>query len=340
MKRVDESRATRRACPGWLRGAALSGALALPAAAQEVTFFGGATNSIDAHLHVSEQTYAWKVEYRQGLGEHFEFSYAWLNEGHVSGHHRDGSALQLWARENVFDRRLSIAVGAGAFRYHDTAESRDGFDNVHDFAALLSADVAVYLGKRWILRGEVNRTLADSSSIDTWDFLLGLGYQLTPPDEVGPRAWPETQSEPATLHEITLFAGHVVLNSLDSPSAVAASLEYRRSLSRYFDVSAAFLYEGGSSVARRAGFIVQGWLVRVFLRDRLALSLGLGLHLAVNERRDETSDRSRVALAGEITPSVSYRFSKRWHVRFSWNRSVTNYDRDTEVHQLGVGYRF
>ena len=329
-----------RASSAWLLGGVLWGARAFPAAAQELTYFEGATNSIDSPLVVSDTTYAWKVEYRQGLGEHFELSYSWLNEGHVAGHRRDGSSLQLWARETILDRRLSLALGAGAFRYYDTTKASDGFQDDHGFAGLFSADAAVYPGKRWILRAEVNRTLASPKSFDTWDFVLGLGYQLTPPEEPGQRPWPDRQAENKTNNEITLFAGWTVVNSFDSPNSLATSLEYRRSLSRYFDVVTSFLYEGDSRLVHRGGFIVQGSLGRAFLRERVALSLGVGLYIAVDRRRNTASGGSDETLAGMVTPSVSYRFAEHWHARFSWNRAVTTYDRDTEVRQIGVGYRF
>ncbi|MFI5180036.1 MAG: hypothetical protein ACHQPI_01435 [Thermoanaerobaculia bacterium] len=311
---------------------------ALPAAAQEVTLFGGVTKSITP----DEKTYAWKLEYRQGLGEHFGFTYSWLNEGHVTDHHRDGHSLQLWARENVFDRRLSVSLGAGAIRYYDTSGTGEAsaYNDVHGFAGLVSLDVAAYLGKRWILRAEVNRTFATSQSIDTWDFMAGLGYQLTPPDEPGPRAWPEKQAEPTTHNEVTAFVGQTVVNSFDSSKSVATSLEYRRGLSRYFDVSASFLYEGDSRVVRRGGFIIEGWFGRAFLHDRLALSLGVGVYLAVDKREAAASGDQGGTVAAIITPSVSYRFAKHWDARLSWNRIATTYDKDTDVFQLGVGYRF
>jgi hypothetical protein len=331
----------RRASRRFGAASILGGLLVLAAAprisAQEFTLFGGKTAAPD----LSESTYAWKIEYRQGLGEHFEFSYAWLNEGHVSGHHRDGHVFQLWARENFLDRRLSLALGAGTMRYYDTQEASnaEGFADVHGYAAIAGFDAAYYLGKRWISRLEVNRTWASSQSIDTWDFLLGIGYQLTAPDEPGPRSWPGTQDEPTTHNEITAFVGQTVVNSFNSPNSVAWSLEYRRGLSRYFDVSAAFLYEGDARLIRRAGFIVQGWFGRAFLHDRLALSLGIGVYIAVDTYNTESGDNGGT-LAGMITPSVSYRFAKHWDGRFSWNRTFTTYNRDTDVFQFGLGYRF
>lgn len=308
------------------------------ARAQEFTLFGGASTAKD----LGDKTYGWKIEYRQGLGDYFEFSYSWLNEGHVTDHHRDGHTLQLWLRDTFFDRKLSVALGAGPFRYYDTASANTeaGYSDVHGFAGIFSADVAFYLGNRWLLRTEVNRTVAGSKSIDTFNFLLGLGYQLTAPDSPGPRPWPERQAETTSNNEVTVFLGRTVVNSFESEKSVAASVEYRRPLNRYFDVSASFLYEGDSQVVRRGGFIVQGWFGRAFFEDRLTLSLGAGVYIAVDKRQLDAPGNSSGTLAGMVTPSVSYRFAEHWDGRFSWNRTVTTYDKDTDVFLIGLGYRF
>jgi hypothetical protein len=317
---------------------AVTVAAAVPVAAQEFTLFGGKTTA----FNFAQSTYAWKLEYRQGLGEHFEFSYSWLNEGHIEGHHRDGHVAQLWARQGFLQRRLTLALGAGTMRFYDTQEgsTADSYSNVHGWAGIASFDAAYYLGKRWTSRLQVNRTWAPSTTIDTWDFLLGVGYQLTAPDEPGPRAWPERQEQPTTRNEITAFVGQTVVNSFNSQNSVSASLEYRRGLSQYFDVSASFLYEGNSQLVRRAGFIVQGWFGRSFFCDRLAISIGVGPYIAVDTYEQSASGEGSGTIAGMITPSVSYRFATHWLGRFSWNRTFTNYDKDTDVFQFGLGYRF
>jgi hypothetical protein len=308
-------------------------------AAQEFTLFGGKTTAFD----LSESTYAWKIEYRQGLGEHFEFSYSWLNEGHISGHHRDGHTFSLWARENFLDRRLSLALGAGAYRFYDTQEglAEGTYENVHGWAGIASFDAAYYMGKRWVSRLQVNRTWTPSTTVDTWNFLLGVGYQLTAPDVPGPRPEAAEQAEPTTRNEITAYVGQTVVNSFNSQNSVAAALEYRRGLSRYFDVSLSFLYEGNPDLVRRAGFILQGWFGRAFFDGRLALAVGVGPYFAVDTQNNAAaSDQGSGTVAGMITPSVSYRFARHWDGRFSWNRTFTTYNKDTDVFLFGLGYRF
>ena len=44
--------------------------------------------------------------------------------------------------------------------------------------------------------------------------------------------------------------------------------------------------------------------------------------------------------AGIFTMTASYRIGREWAARFSWSRVLSNYDRDTDLLLLGVGYRF
>src|SRR6478609_8116872 len=45
-------------------------------------------------------------------------------------------------------------------------------------------------------------------------------------------------------------------------------------------------------------------------------------------------------VAGIFTMTASYRIGREWTARFSWNRVLSNYDRDADVLLFGVGYRF
>ena len=66
------------------------------------------------------------------------------------------------------------------------------------------------------------------------------------------------------------------------------------------------------------------WFGQVDLQERVILYLaGMGL-----------------MSVGIVTLTTSYRFHPHWGVRASWNRIVTNYNRDTDVILGGIGYRF
>jgi len=42
----------------------------------------------------------------------------------------------------------------------------------------------------------------------------------------------------------------------------------------------------------------------------------------------------------EVIVTASVRFGREWVGRFSWNRILSNYDRDTDIMVFGAGYRF
>ncbi len=84
--------------------------LSSPVFAGELSLLGGygwTTNP-------AEKTYAWQIQYLEGLGEHFAYSLSYLNQGHFTDHHRDANAVNLWLSTNLLDRHLSLGVGAGA----------------------------------------------------------------------------------------------------------------------------------------------------------------------------------------------------------------------------------
>ncbi len=310
-----------------------------PAPAQELTVYAGGRTSSDTR----ERSYAWKLEYLQGLGEHFHFTWSWLNEGHVLGHHRDGHTLQFWARANVLERRLSLALGGGGYRFYDTQEAptTQGYADVHGSGAILSGTAAWYFRDRLVVRGEINRIWAPTTtSIDTWTLLVGVGYQLQAPSEPGPRPVPERQREWTTPNEITAFVGRTVVNSFGSESGIASQIAYRRGISRYFVWSVSLINEGDPDVIRRNGIATQMWAARVFLHERFEIGLGVGGYYSLDKKYEPPPGASAKTLSALVTPTFGWRFAPRWILRFDWDRTVTGYDRDTDIFGLGVGYRF
>lgn len=307
--------------------------------AQEFTAYAGGMTSSDT----KERSYAWKIEYLQGLGEHVHFTWSWLNEGHVLGHHRDGHTLQFWARGNFLDRRLSLAFGLGGYRYFDTEEAvtAQGYADVHGSGAIASASAGYYFENRMVFRGQLNRTWAPSNSIDTWTFLLGVGYQLQAPESPGPRPKPVRQVDWTTHNEVTLSLGRTVVNSYQSEKGLAGKGTYRRGVARYVVWSLALINEGDPDVIRRNGLASQVWGARVFLEEKFEIGLGVGLYFALDQKYEPLPGGAGThTLAGLITPTFAWRFAPRWDLRVDWDRTITSYDRDTDLFTLGASYRF
>ncbi len=329
----------RLAAVGLAIGSVLCVLVATPARAQEIAVAGGVTRDSDVHA----DSYAWAIEYLQGLGENQAFSVAWVNEGHFPDHHRDGHAFQYWGRINVLDRRLSLAVGAGPYRYFDTTAAKHGgtWSDTHGWGAIESASATWYFPSRWLAQARVNWIQADHS-FNSWSATLGVGYQLSPPPSQGPLPRPPHQADWTTRDEVTLLAGQTVVNSFQSPSSVATSFEYRHGIGRYVDATIQWLNEGDSHVVRRNGAILEIQAVRAFLGDHLVLGAGGGAYVAIDKRRPPSPNEvvPGGTLAGIVTLRAAYRINSRWEIPADWNRIVTGYDRDTDVFLVGLGYRF
>lgn len=322
--------------PLLLMGAACALLSARSASAQEIALYGGWLRGAGTN------TYSWAIDYTEGFGRYVAGSITWLNEGHMPDHHRDGQAVQIWGRLPLAQNRFVIAVGVGPYRYFDTeaAEQGQGYSNTHGWGGLFSARATWYTSRRWTTSLQLNRVQV-SNGPSTTAVLLGAGYQLDAPDEPGPRAWALPRTHDVTNNEVTVLVGQTILNSLESQTSIAESIEYRRGLTHWLDGTLGYLHEGGGLKARRDGLTAQLWLTRAFLDEQLTLGIGAGAYAAIHhgEDPDERSTGDGI-LSGLVSVSASYRFTQHWAARVTWNRVVTRYSRDTDVLMGGIGYRF
>jgi len=309
-----------------------------PACAQEIGFLAGYL----LEHNLEQETYSWDVEYQHALGEHGAISFAWINEGHFDNDHRDGQTIQFWLRDHIFDPRLIVSAGIGPYFYYNTARASEGasYSDDHGWGGVVSASAKWYGRHRWFYEMRLQRIIANGS-FDTTALLGGVGYQLEAPSSPGPVTSPMDITEKTTGRELTLYVGQTIVNSFSSELGLARSLEYRQGISPHVDWSVAWLHEGDARLVRRNGILAELWLVRDFLDKRLALSGGAGMYIAIDKfRSDQEGEDGDETVAAVVTASASYRLSSRWLTRVSWNRIVTDYDRDTDVILLGLGYRF
>ncbi len=326
----------------FVRSAAISILLVLlagPAIAGEISFLGG-YGWTDTPV---EKTYAWQVQYMEGLGENFAYSLSYMNQGHFIAHHRDANAASLWLRTNLLDKRLSLGVGAGGLFYYDTitpagsSTSRD----FHGWGTIASVAATWYTESRWFGQLQGN-WVRGGQSFDTLTAVAGIGYQLDAPPTPGPDLKGPRQSKRTTENELTLFGGETVVNIPGSGHSTAVALEYRRGVLRYLDWTVRALYEGRSDLIDRYGLTSQLWLTKAFLDERLALGAGFGGYVALDKRRggQEQKLSSDLFVSEVFSMTGSVRLSERWLVRGTWDRIITGYDRDSDIFLGGLGYRF
>lgn len=312
--------------------------LALPLCKADAQWLGLSAGGI-LNNNPFARSYAWKIEYYDNIADNFLWSFIWYNEGHIKNHHRDGMLLQAWYRQPLVQDKLFIAAGAGPFYFFDTTKDHaPGYEDVHAFAAGAGIDIWYYMTPRWALKTGAMFVLSEGANANTVSLTLGAIYKFEDEQTTRGRV-PYLEYEGS--NEITVYLGQTIVNSFQSQKSMAVMVDYRRNIFKYLDVSAAFLNEGDSDVIRRNGIIMQLWPTRRFAGGRLSLGAGLGAYIALDRHNNAPANTSTSALAGIITMSAGYRLSfAPISLRASWNRTVTSYNRDTDIIMGGVGYYF
>jgi hypothetical protein len=304
-----------------------------PASAQEFSLLGGVMRSDDP----AGNSYAWLFSYQQDLSEHLAVSFTWQNEGHVPDHHRDGHSVQIWGKTKLFSPNLELAAGIGPYRYYDTTVADNGgsYADDHGYGVLYSLTATWRTSGRLLYQARLDR-VETRHSIDTTELIFGIGYKL---DQDGQSIYKDfgAQRLAAKRDEVTLFAGGTIVNSFESENSFAKSIEYRHTFGPVLRGTIAWMNEGDARLIRRNGIITQAWLEPSFSGDKFTLGIGAGAYIAVDEYRE--GDHGAFA-SGVFTMTASLRFGREWVGRFSWNRILSNYDRDTDIIVFGAGYRF
>src|SRR5437870_6492892 len=277
-----------------------------------------------------ERTYTWALDYRQHLTEHIDVSAAWINEGHLPNHHRDGATAQIWARTTVLNPSLSVSAGVGPYGYFDTtALSADAREiDAHGWGVIYSLAATWRVKDRWLLQLRANR-IETQRSVDTTSVLFGVGYQL---DDL-----PAAEGRPAIFSgigerndaELGVMLGTTFVNDFDSEASFAKSIEYRRGLGRFLDWTIAWLNEGNSRLVRRNGVVTQLWLVRPVWDERATLEAGVGPYVIVDTYGGGDTAGGYERVAGLFSLGASYRLTARWRARVSWNRVFADNPYDT-----------
>jgi len=285
----------------------------------------------------SHSSYAWQLAYQQKLFSFIDWGFSWINEGHYPTSHRDGPALQLLARRDFLMIRLSLMAGYGPYRYFDTESSKHArsFKDAHGWGQVLTAAAAWNFSSGWLVQARLNHIVTDKS-LETTSLQFGLGYRLSRGDGKG--SGPDYRD---LKNEVTAYYGKTIVNSTTSQSARAYGFEYRRELRSWLDWTAGYLHEGNPDIVRRGGVTTQFWPKREFFGGRAALGAGFGAYAAVDERKHSGEGAGGgVFITGLMTMTASYRFSPHIALRANWNRTITSYNRDTDVMTVGAGYRF
>lgn len=304
--------------------------------AQELTFLGGVMRADEAG-----SSYTWQIDYRQNFHEYVAGSFSYLNEGHIPGHHRDGNALQVWARLPFWKDRIAVALGAGAYYFYDTQYSAAGGSaNIHGTAPIYSLTATGYLSNRWFYRVALSR-IEPAHELKTTTASLGVGFwfgrdQKPVPGKLGDAP---AMKGFVTENELTAFGGQSVVNTFFSQEARAYALEFRRGLAPHVDWTVTALHEGDPLIVRRNGLAAQVWAINTF-DEKVTFGIGAGPYAYIDRRHPPTGDHTPAALAPLVSLTAARRISDHWIARLTWHRVVSSYNRDADIFLLGLGYRW
>jgi len=312
--------------PSIVLAAALGGLAAAGARAQSVSVLAGVLGDRDT----AEESYTWSLDYQHPIYRGLGIGAAWINEGHLTNHHRDGLAGQLWLGTKF--NRMSLAVGAGPYYQVDTTQQPGDRREVdsHGWGFVYSAAFWWQLGNRWMHQIRLNR-VASTDQPATTGVLYGLAYNFR-----GAEGAPE-DAEPFG-YQLSALAGVTIANSFSSETSAAQSVELRRTSGGPFEWTLAWLDEGTSGTLHRDGFAAQGWLARRRHEGKTTLAIGLGPYAIVDTSVEERQKTRH--WAGLVSLSASQRFATHWRGRISFNRVVGTHPFDSDVLLAGAAYGF
>jgi len=324
---------------GWKAGLFALLGIGLNLHAQELTLLGGLTSK----ENFGKSTYTWQIEYRQDFYRYLAGSISRINEGHLPGHHRDGDAWEISGRLPLFNDKVALSLGVGAYYFYDTQTLPNGDStNIHGVAPIYSFSATGYLSNRMFYRVMLNR-INPTHDITVTTAAVGVGVWLGRDKKPTPGKLGDAPEEKAyvTENEITLFGGQSVVNTLFSETARAYGGEYRRGFSPHFDGSASLIYEGDPEIIRRSGGAIQVWAVNTFFDERLSLGVGLGPYVYIDRKRPRNDNQQNpAAIAPLISLTFAVRMSEHWLARLTWDRVASSYKRDADIFLLGLGYRW
>jgi hypothetical protein len=321
---------------GWICGTLLFVVASQEMAAQELE---GAYGWMQTPT-LSQSSYSYQFDYRQDFTPNLGSSLAWINEGHVSGHKRDGYAWEAWLTLPTFDDRLAFSLGAGPYYFFDTQRlPGGGSTDVHGTAPVYSFTATYYTDDRWFARFTVNR-ITPSHDITVNSAAVGIGYWLGEGDrpEKGGLSRPPG-SDAVTENELTVFAGKSVENTWSDSITDAGALEYRHGLLPHLDGTLSYIYEGDPKVIRRNGAALQIWPVYPFNNGGFTVGMGFGIYATIDQKNISRVDAYHAPLISPlVSPTVGVRLSDAWLIRATFNR-VVSYDKpDADVFLLGLGF--
>ncbi len=283
-------------------------------------------------------TYSYALEYRRPVYGDFAGSFTWLNEGHITNHHRDGQSIQAWWRSQPDEsvRGLSFDLGIGPYRYYDTTRPSpdERYANQHGWGWLASAEADYRFDSRWYGSLRLNQVDAHGS-FDSTSVMVGVGYIFDVRNSATPLD--TSLSGPSSGVEVDALAGETILNSFKSQTNATGGIGARLQMTNWLSGSATYLNAGESDGGWRSAAALQLWAEQALTQHvTVGASVGGFFPFDIGDSAHTGKDRTSAMIGVE----AAYYYDKHWVGRFIWDRVGTGDNHDSDIYLFNVGYRF
>lgn len=314
---------------------ALTGLIPLTAHGQEQLALAGIIDTND-HSGIS---YTWQLHYRKPLTTRLSGSLAWINEGHVPDHHRDGGAALLWFNGPKWRERLALEFAVGPYFFFDTVPSSDlrGFEDIHGLGEILSVALTYQRQSPWSLHLNLSEIHTPGNS-STLSLLMGAGYRFGEFRRHAAQPATDIAPAPARNREIQLFGSKVISNSLDARESRAIGADYHFEFLPWAAWSATWFYRPEGQNGQHNRVATQLWLVENFSDEHLSFSAGIGGYARLGPQRVDTGDPPE-KINGLFGLRAEWQWTPRTSLILTGYRRISTDDRDYDIFALGVGWR-
>jgi len=129
----------------------------------------------------SEQSVAWGVEYRRGIGRTWDWTVSWINEGDPEGDlgpsNRHGIATQVWMVTPLDRERFALGIGIGPYLFRDRKRPTiDPGSSEHGVSLIVTGTLCYRLGERRQYRLNWNRVVSNYHR-DSDVIVIGYGVR-------------------------------------------------------------------------------------------------------------------------------------------------------------------
>ena len=271
--------------------------------AQELSIYKGQTKE----KTTNQQSFSYEIDYRQLVNDVSGFSVLYLNEGHFPNHHKDLFGLETYS-EMFISQNVSFSVGVGVGYICDTQNTKD----THTFG-LLSTGSLTYYYDTIFSRFTINQVNLSNNN-KTTTYLLGFGYTKQP---ITKKIEPDN-----TDRELSVLYGASVLNAPGCFSQKAYDIKYTKNITPNVSMNYSFINEGF-----RKGIAVQ-LQTNTNLTDTMKIGVSAGPYFI-----PDTSSYIVSFIADK-------QINSKIKIKTSFNRIITNTNKDTDIFLAGIGYNF